>query len=252
MISSTSGITLITGALGSIGKATAQKFSAEGRSLFLVDRDPVELEKFCATLNHATCRAMDATDTKSVAMLFDDIGNHLEYVVLAVGIEGEIEDFSLSSDEIFQNVMNVNVMSVWLGLKHALRILGSKKSGSIAVLASISGTIAAPKMASYCASKHAVMGLVRTAAREYGDRNIRVNAVCPGPVDSAMMDRIDANLQERYPERLKGNANAKASIPLRRYTTPDEIADSLSFLCSPASSFITGTAFMVDGGITCR
>ncbi len=111
------------------------------------------------------------------------------------------------------------------------------------MLSSISGTMAAPMMSAYAASKHAVMGLVRTAAREAAGSGVRVNAVCPGPAVSSMMARIDANL---------GRPDAARSVPMQRYAEPEEIAEMIAFLCSDASRYSTGSSFMVDGGYSCR
>lgn len=243
---------LITGAAGTIGKATALKLGAEGKAILLVDRREEELRTLSEQIPNSTWKAVDITNASAVTALFDGISDSLENVILAAGIEGPIGLLEECADDEFQKVMNVNVFSVWLGLKHALRILKPKNRGSISVLASISGTMGMPTMAAYSASKHAVIGLVRTAAREAAASNIRVNAVCPGPVASEMMIRIDTTLAEKHPQRLKGQKDSSAMLPMQRYAKAEEIADTLSFLCSEKSSYISGTTFMVDGGITCR
>lgn len=243
---------ILTGAAGTIGRAVARKFSKEGKSILLIDRQEEALRQLSDQLAGSSWQALDATDAASVAATFDRIAGSLESVILAAGIEGPIGNLEECSDAEFQNVMAANVLSVWLGMKHGLRLLKPKGRGSIVALASISGTMGMPTMAPYSASKHAVIGLVRTAAREAAASGVRVNAVCPGPVDSEMMTRIDTSLAEKHPDRLKGRKDASASLPMQRYAKPEEIADAISFLCSDASAYVTGTSFMVDGGYTCR
>ena len=119
------------------------------------------------------------------------------------------------------------------------------------ILSSIAGVGASPMLAPYGASKHAVLGLARTAAKEAAASGVRVNAVCPGPVESEMMQRIDALFGERYPERRGGQPNA-AAVPMSRYALPEEVAHMIAFLCSDASSYCSGGAYMVDGGYAAR
>ncbi len=245
-------ITVITGALGTIGRNSAKKLSAAGHSLLLIDRNEEGLKNLSQELPNCAWNALDITNPEAVKNLFDKIAGEIESVILCAGIEGPIGNFEDIDDQEFQKVMSVNVFGVWLCMKYALRALKARKSGSIVALSSISGTKGMPTMSPYCASKHAVIGLVRTAAREAAAFNVRVNAVCPGPVASEMMTRIDASLLENNPERFKGRADASASVPMQRYARPEEIADMILFLCSDASSYVTGTTLMVDGGLTCR
>lgn len=244
--------TLLIGACGTLGQAIAQKLADDSKKIALVDIDEAKLKELSARLPNSTYYVVNATNPQSVAALFDEAATRLDSVVLAVGIEGPVSNIEECPDEAFQKVMNVNVMSVWLGLKHAIRILKPKKKGSIVVVSSISGTMGMPSMAPYSASKHAVLGLVRTAAREAAASGVRINAVCPGPVSSDMMKRIDSTLADKHPERLNGRSDASGSVPMQRYANPEEIADTIAFLCSDSSSYITGATVMIDGGLTCR
>jgi len=184
------------------------------------------VERLAASLPAASWVAGDATIAADVASMFARAGPDLGGIVLAVGSEGPIGPIEDCEDEAFQRTMALNVMSVWLGLKAALKVLKPRGQGSIVVLASISGTMGMPMMSAYAASKHAVLGLVRSAAREAAASGVRINAVCPGPAASEMMRRIDDGM---------GRADAAKSIPMGRYAEPDEIAEMIAFLCSDAS-----------------
>ena len=234
---------LITGAAGTIGGAAAALLSARGYPVILVDRDAAAVATLAATLPGASWVQGDALEAASMAAIFEDAAPVLGSVVLAVGGEGPLGMLEDCPDEAFEQTMRLNVTSVWLGLKHALKALKPKGSGSIVAVSSISGVVAAPMMSAYAASKHAVMGLVRTAAREAAGWGVRVNAVCPGPAVSSMMTRIDAGL---------GRSGASSSVPMQRYGEPEEIAEMIAFLCSDASRYSTGSSFMVDGGYACR
>jgi len=243
---------IITGASGTIGQATAHLLNAQGYHLLLVDQKKELLKKLTTNLQNCTMASIDVTNSKAMENLFDSVANDLASVVLAAGIEGSVATIEDYPDNVFQEVMTTNVVSVWLGIKHALRIFKPKKRGSIVALSSISGLTAMPMLSAYCASKHAVIGLVKTAAREAASSGIRINTVCPGPVASKMMERIDSALSELYPDRLNGHTNASRAIPMQRYATPEEVANLIGFLCSDASGYCTGATMTVDGGLTCK
>jgi NAD(P)-dependent dehydrogenase (short-subunit alcohol dehydrogenase family) len=244
---------IITGAAGAIGQATARLLFAEGYRLVLVDRCGESVKRLAADLPMSTPIAADAASAESIADVFRGASAEpLDAVVLAAGIEGPIGPLEDCMDEAFDEVMTINVKSVWLGLKHSLKAMKLQRSGSVVALSSIAGVMASPMLAPYAASKHAVLGLVRTAAREAAAYNVRVNAVCPAAVESDMMRRIDGSLSANFPDRLRGGADASKLVPMQRYALPDEIARAIAFLCSDASSYCTGSSFMVDGGFSCR
>jgi len=247
------GTALIVGAAGAIGAACAVVLARQGYRLALADLDADRLQSSHTPFPDADRFAVDATDPVAMSDLFARLAPHqLSAVVLCAGIEGPVGKFEDCAEADFDRVMHVNVKSVWLGIKESLTIMKPQGYGSIVALASISGVIATPMMAAYTCSKHAVLGLVKTAAREAAPHGVRVNAVCPAPVDSAMMSRIDAALGQNFPQRLGGRQDATKSVPMQRYARLDEVAQMVAFLCSDASSFSTGCAHMVDGGITCR
>jgi NAD(P)-dependent dehydrogenase (short-subunit alcohol dehydrogenase family) len=244
---------IITGAAGAIGQAAARLLFEEGYQLFLVDRDEDGVKRLAADFPNSVTIAADATNAESIAAVFQRASaGRLSAVVLAAGIEGPVGPLEECPDDSFDQVMLLNVKSVWIGLKHSLKVMKRQGSGSIVALSSISGVMASPMLAPYAASKHAVIGLVRTAAREAAAYNVRVNAICPAPVDSDMMRRIDDGLSKKFPDRFGGRSDASKSVPMQRYATPQEIARSIAFLCSDNSSYCTGSSFMVDGGIACR
>lgn len=244
---------IITGAAGTIGRASAHLLAHRGYRLVLVDRDETALFALSAAIEGATTVVADVTRAADAADLFRrPFAEGLAAVILATGIEGPVGLLEDCSEDQFDAVMTLNVKSIWLGLKESLRLMKPQGRGSIVVLSSISGVMGMPMLSPYAASKHAVMGLVRTAAREAAGCGVRVNAVCPAPVQSDMMKRIDAALRERFPERLQGRPDASQSVPMQRYATPGEVAEAIAYLCSDAASYCTGSAFMVDGGISCR
>jgi len=237
------GPVLITGAAGAIGRAAARRLAADGYPLVLADRNARAVEGLAASLPDASWIGGDATVASDVAAMVAAAGPDLGGVVLAVGAEGPMGAIETCEDDDFARTMSLNVTTVWLGLKAALPVMKARGGGSIVVLASISGTMGMPMMSAYAASKHAVLGLVRSAAREAAASGVRINAVCPGPAVSEMMQRIDDGL---------GRPDAAKSIPMGRYAEPDEVADMIAFLCSDASRYSTGSSFMLDGGYACR
>ncbi len=247
------GTALITGAAGTIGQAAAHRLAERGYRLVLADRDESALLEFAGGVEGAQAVVADLAVAAAPAELFRrPFAGGLAAVVIASGAEGPVGLLEDCSEDQFDAAMTLNVKTVWLTLRESLRLMKRQGRGSIVVLSSISGVMAAPLLSPYAASKHAVMGLVRTAAREAAGSGVRVNAVCPAPVQSEMMRRVDAALHERFPERLQGRHDASRSVPMQRYATPAEVAEAIAFLCGDAASYCTGTALMVDGGFSCR
>ncbi len=237
---------IITGGAGVIGQATARNLKHKGYHVVLADLS------FAEQQDNFTYQQCDMTQDSEVGQLFDRYANTLCGVVLAAGVEGAIARIDEMPEEQFDRVMDVNVKGVWLGLKHAIRILKPRGQGNIVALASTSGMLGVPRMAVYSASKHAVMGLIKSAAREVAQFGVRVNSVCPGPVESEMMKRIDGTLLAQDPNRFYGNRDASGAIPMKRYAAPEEVAHAIAYLCSERSSFTTGSHITLDGGLMCR
>jgi NAD(P)-dependent dehydrogenase (short-subunit alcohol dehydrogenase family) len=148
----------------------------------------------------------------------------------------------------FDQVIGVNVKGVFLGLRHVLPVLLKQKSGAVVNTASVAGLVATPGMPAYVASKHAVIGLTKTAAGEVARQGVRVNAVCPGPVDTRMIHSLEKMISPDDPDSV--SRKYQAAIPSGRYTTPEEIANIVLFLSSDLASNITGAQYVVDGGRT--
>jgi NAD(P)-dependent dehydrogenase (short-subunit alcohol dehydrogenase family) len=146
----------------------------------------------------------------------------------------------------FDAVIGVNLKGVFLGLRHVLPVMLNRQSGTIVNTASVAGLFGSLGMAAYASSKHGVLGLTKVAATDVARFGIRVNAVCPGPVDTRMMRALEAQRNPANPQAVvEANRN---SIPIGRYATPDEIANTVLYLCSDLSGSVTGTYMVVDGG----
>ncbi len=243
-------VAMITGAAGGIGRAAARLFAAEGARLTLADLDRSGLEALADELGHERVEvavadmAEGAAVKDCVARSLERFGG-LEAALLNAGIEGRVAPLVEQSDEDFERVMAVNVRGVWLGLKHIMPAMEAK-GGSIVVTSSTAGIRALAGLGPYTCSKHAVIGLMRTAAVEGAARGIRVNAVNPAPTETAMI----ARLEQGYGAGEAEVQPLAAAIPLGRYGRPEEVARVMLFLASAESSYCTGGVYMVDGGVS--
>jgi NAD(P)-dependent dehydrogenase (short-subunit alcohol dehydrogenase family) len=161
------------------------------------------------------------------------------------GIQAPPTDAADEGAEIFDRVNGINLRGVWCCMKHELRQMRGQGSGAIVNCSSLGGLVGLPGRAAYHASKHGVIGLTRSAALEYAPRGIRINAVCPGTIETPMVTEMIARGELDVPEAMKNQ-------PIGRLGRPDEIAAAVLWLCSPAASFIIGVALPVDGGYTAR
>ncbi len=247
-------IAVVTGAAGVIGTETIKLFAARGARIVAVDRDTAALERAVADLPaSAEALAFTADVTRE-----DDV---IGYVAAAVkrfgsidifynnaGIEGTITPIVNASLADFRRVLDVNVVGVFLGMKHVLPVMLKQDRGSIINTASIAGLIGSAEVAVYSASKHAVIGLTKSAAQECTGTKVRVNAVCPGLIDSRMLSAIvDARVGRGSPAPLE---NVVDRVPQRRLGLAKEVAPVVAFLASDDASYVTGSAYTVDGGRT--
>ncbi|HWO03764.1 MAG TPA: SDR family NAD(P)-dependent oxidoreductase [Methylomirabilota bacterium] len=246
-------VVLITGAAGGIGRATAVRFATEGARLGLVDRARDGLRETLAAVEKAggagvTVEA-DVTRSADVARYAAAVAERwggVDCFFNNAGILGDVRALVDYPEETFDRVIAVNVKGVWLGIKTMAPLLRARGGGVIVNTASIAGLRGSRNLVAYTASKHAVVGLTRTAALELAPAGIRVNAVCPSPIDTAMVQALETGASPSNPaafhERMAG------TIPLRRYGQPEEVAALVAFLCSADAAYITGGIYTVDGG----
>ena len=243
---------LITGAAGGIGSAVARELAAAGAKLSLVDLQIGPIEALIAELEplpgSAIALAADVSQAdqveayvKGATQRFGAIDGFLNNA----GIEGPSHTIVDYPVEDFERVLDVNVKGVWFGMKYVIPAM-NETGGSIIITSSYAGVRGAPMLSGYITSKHAVVGIMRTAALELGGTNVRVNTVHPGMVDTDMAKRIAVNSglgEEAYAELVC------SSNPLGRYAQPEDIVGMLCFLLSDAASYCNGSEYFVDGGI---
>jgi NAD(P)-dependent dehydrogenase (short-subunit alcohol dehydrogenase family) len=245
-------IAVITGAARGIGAATVRLFVERGATVISSDNDAAALEAMAAGLRseRVVTLAADVTEEAANRRLVDtalERFGRLDVAFLNAGIAGDLAPTHEYSAETFDRVLRVNSTAVFFGLKHAIRAMLAGNGGSIICTSSVQGVQACGYTIAYTASKHAVMGMVRTAALEYARHNIRVNAVNPGTTDTDMMKYVHETLGPQDPASIR-TAFAEA-VPMGRYARPDEIARMVAFLASDDSAYITGMPHLVAGGM---
>jgi len=248
-------VAVITGAANGIGRATALAFAARGAKVVAVDRDAAGAEKIAQEIRGkggtALAVAADVTKSTEVARYVKaatDAYGQIDCFFNNAGIEGKVKPIAEYDEDVFDAVIGVNVKGVFLGLRHVLPVMIAQGRGAIVNTASVAGITGTPGMGAYVASKHAVIGLTKTVSGEVARQGIRVNAVCPGPVDTRMIHSLEEMINPGDPAAV--SARYQSSIPLGRYSTADEIANTVLFLCSEYAGSITGAQYVVDGGRT--
>lgn len=246
-------VAVVTGGTGGIGLATARLFVAEGARVLLVDLDAAALEAAVAELGAARASACvaDVSDPAQVEAYVQaavDRYGGIDVFFNNAGIEGGVHAIVDYPLEQYERVMAVNVRGVWLGMKYVIPVMAKRGGGSIVITSSLGGLKGMPKLSPYIAAKHAVVGIMRSAALECAPLNIRVNTINPSPIATRMIESLEQQWAPGAPERMK--ARFEAGVPLRRYGRPEEVARLVLFLASEDSSYCTGTTFPIDGGMS--
>ena len=245
-------IALITGAGSGIGRASALTFAREGAKVAvadkLVDGGQETVRMVEAAGGTASFIEVDVSDAASVEAMVNatvETYGRIDCAYNNAGIEGQVAPTDSYADDMFDKVIAVNLTGVWLCMKYEIPRLLEQGGGAIVNTASGAGLIGVAGLSAYVASKHGVIGLTKTAALEYAKSGIRVNAVCPGLIQTPMVERLTAD-QPQLGEALV------AMEPVGRTGRPEEIAESVVWLCSDAASFVTGHAMSVDGGFVAQ
>ena len=243
-------VALVTGAGGGIGLATAEAFAKAGAAVVMVDRDATLIEGVAKRLveagHEATGVACDVSDADQVGAMAERIvGTYgrLDAAFNNAGVNCDAAPVHETGDDVFERIIGVNLRGVWNCMKAELRQMVAQGSGAIVNCSSIGGLKGSAGRSAYSASKHAVIGLTRSAALDYAASGIRINAVCPGLVKTPMAVQVTNNYDPAIMQRMV------ASEPIGRFGEAEEIAAAVVWLCGPDASFMVGHAMVVDGGI---
>ncbi len=248
-------VALVTGAGNGIGKAACLAYAAAGATVFAVDIDGAAAH---STRNAIYAAGGEAQAYSADVSQADDVQAYVQNAIHQfgridcffnnAGIEGVVASTMEYPEDVFDRVMAINLKGVFLGLKHVLPHMVKQASGSVVNASSVGGVVGAPGLCAYSASKHAIIGLTRTAAAEVAQYGVRVNAICPSAIQTRMIDSLAGMYAPDDPDSVRDQFVARN--PSRRYGLPEEVARVVLFLTSEAASFVNGEALMIDGGRT--
>lgn len=243
-------VALVTGAGSGMGLVTARAFAEAGASVALADVDEKAAHSAADDLRSAghkviaiRCNVADDADVARMVATTVSAFGRLDAAYNNAGVQSPAVEIADASLEEFDRVNAINLRGVWSCMKHEIGQMREQGSGAIVNCSSIGGLIGLPGRALYHASKHGVIGLTKSAALEYAAKGIRINAICPGTIETPMVTEMLAKEPEAMKEILK-------SQPIGRLGRPEEIAAAVLWLCSPGASFVIGHALVVDGGFT--
>ncbi|MCZ0874974.1 SDR family oxidoreductase [Peribacillus sp. AS_2] len=242
-------VVIVTGAKGGIGLATAQLFAKEGASVALVDtNDPKqEAQDLIDAGYQAISIQCDVSNEKAVEAMVEktvDTFGKLDYAYNNAGIQNPVTDTVDLKEDVYDDVMNVNTKGIWLCMKYELlQLIKQGTEGAIVNCSSLGGLVGVPGRSVYHASKHGVLGLTKSTALEYASKGIRINAVCPGIIETPMVENMLATESDAMDELMK-------AVPIGRLAKAEEVASVVLWLCSSSASYVIGQAISVDGGYT--
>jgi len=248
-------VAIITGGAGGIGRAAGKLFCAEGANVLLTDVSEAALKDAVKEIgsNRVSYCVGDVTkpgDNDQFVRVCTERYGGVDIFLANAGVEGIVKPIPEYDIEVFDKVIAVNVRGVWLGLKSVMPAMQKRGGGSIVITSSVAGVGGSPGLSAYVTSKHAVIGMMKSAALEGAPFNIRVNTVNPSPVETRMMRSLESGISPNDASSAK--EVIRSQIPMQRYAMPDDIAKVMLFLSSDDSAFVTGSVYMADGGSRAR
>lgn len=245
-------VALVTGGGSGIGRATAIAFARDGANVVVGDVTVTGGQETVQAIVESGGAAIfvkvdvsKEAEVEAMVRHVIEVYGRLDYAVNNAGVEGPSAPTADYTEEAWDRVLDINLKGVWLCMKYELPQMLKQGGGAIVNMSSVAGLVGFAGAPAYTASKHGIIGLTRAAALEYATAGVRVNAVCPGVIQTPMIDRA-----------VGGSADVRASLlalePVGRFGTPEEVAEAALWLCSDAASFVTGHALAVDGGLVAR